>query len=60
MSVRTQGILAVALGVLLLLLSLGADVLGVGLDPRFGWKQITGALVGGALAGFGIFRLRSH
>lgn len=59
MSRRTQGILAVALGLLFLLLSLGADMLGVGLDPRFGWKQITGALVGGALAGYGLFRLRS-
>lgn len=59
MSGRTQGILAVAVGVLLLLLSLGADVLGIGLDPRFGWKQITGALIGGVLAGFGFFRLRS-
>lgn len=60
MSRRTQGIAAVALGLLLLLLSLGADVLGVGLHPNFGWKQITGALIGGALAGFGILRLRSR
>lgn len=60
MSGRTLGMVAVVLGVLLLLLSLGADMLGIGLDPRFGWKQIVGALAGGALAGFGILRLRSR
>lgn len=60
MSGRTLGIVALALGLLLFLVSLLADVLGMGPYPGFGWKQTVGAIVGGGLAAFGIFRLRSR
>ncbi|MGH9382459.1 MAG: hypothetical protein ACRD2Z_17920 [Thermoanaerobaculia bacterium] len=60
MSARTLGIVAVAIGLLLFLVSLGADALGIGPHPGFGLKQAAGAIVGGALVAFGIFRLRSR
>lgn len=60
MSGRTLGIVAVSLGLLLFLVSLGADALGVGPHPGFGLKQTVGAILGGGLVAFGIFRLRSR
>jgi hypothetical protein len=43
MSTRT---LVIALGVVVVLVSLFADALGLGQEARFGWKQTAGVMVG--------------
>lgn len=42
-----------------MLVSLGADVLGLGGFPGFGWKQIVGSFVGVVVAVAGALGLRS-
>lgn len=59
MSNRFVGVLLLVAGVVLLLLSVGADPLGVGGHPGFGWKQIAGAIVGAVMAAVGAVRMRS-
>lgn len=46
MSRKTSGYILIALGIILLLVSLAADSLGLGAVPGFGWKQLVGALIG--------------
>jgi hypothetical protein len=58
MSKRSLAITALVLGVLLFLVSLAADPLGLGASPGLGWYQIAGAVVGVALAAYGMARLR--
>jgi hypothetical protein len=59
MSNRNLGIAMIFIGVLLLLVSLLADVIGVGWHPEiFGWKQILGTAAGVGLALAGIYFLR--
>ncbi len=58
MSNRIAAVFALALGVLLVIVSAAADGLGVGAAPGFGWKQMVGMAAGVVLAGFGIARLR--
>ena len=58
MSNRTLGLVLVVGGLLLALLSLGADALGLGDHPSFGWKQILGTVVGAAVAVAGFRDLR--
>lgn len=58
MSQRTVAVLVLAAGVLLFLLALAADGLGLGSSPGLGWKQITAAAAGVALAAYGLVRLR--
>ena len=59
MSTRNIGIALVVAGVLLLLVSLLADVFGIGAHPEIvGWKQIMGAGTGVVLAAAGIFLVR--
>lgn len=48
----------IVLGVLLLIGSLGADVLGLGGAPGIGWKQLVGAGVGLIVAIAGVWSLR--
>jgi hypothetical protein len=58
MSKRTT---LIALGVLLILVSVFADALGLGQEPRFGWKQVIGLVVGVALVVVGMaWRRISH
>ncbi len=45
-------------GLVLLLLSLTADLTGIGEGNQFGYLQITGSIVGAVLAVFGAFILR--
>jgi hypothetical protein len=45
--------LVIGLGVLVILVSVFADVLGLGYEPRFGWKQVIGLVVGLVLVGVG-------
>lgn len=58
MNNRMIGIGLLVVGVLLFLVAAAADTIGVGGAPGFGWKQITGVVVGIALAAAGISRLR--
>jgi hypothetical protein len=51
-------VLIVVIGVLLALVSIFADPLGIGGEPRFGWKQTIGLAVGVALVVFGLWRRR--
>lgn len=53
------GVVLAAAGIVLLVLSLTADVIGVGQEPGFGYKQIAGA-VAGVLAAAAGFVLRSR
>jgi hypothetical protein len=46
MSKRTLAVVLIVLGVVLALVSLAADVLGIGNGTGFGWKQILGTIVG--------------
>jgi hypothetical protein len=58
MSKRTIGIGLVVIGVLVLIGSLGADVLGLGGAPGIGWKQLIGAVIGLIVAIAGGWSLR--
>lgn len=52
---RLASWVVIAFGVILLLASLFADPLGIGQPgTTFGWKQITGTLVGAGLAILGL------
>jgi hypothetical protein len=51
---RASGILVAAAGAVLLLLSVFADPIGIGGTDEVGWKQVAGAVVGGALVVGGI------
>jgi hypothetical protein len=55
----TARYLMIALGVLVLLVSLLADALGLGQEPRFGWKQGIGVVVGLALLVGGVLWRRA-
>lgn len=43
---KTVGILLILVGVVILVLSLVADIIGLGGAPGFGYKQILGTIVG--------------
>ena len=58
MSKRTRALVLLAVGALLLLVALGADVLGLGGHPGMGWKQTLGVVVGVAVAIAGALGLR--
>jgi len=47
---KTIGIALLAVGVVVLIVSLAADVVGIGEAGAFGYKQIIGAVVGVAAA----------
>jgi hypothetical protein len=52
---RIAGIVLIVVGIILLLLSLTADLLGVGTSPGvFGWRQIVGVAVGAIAAVAGL------
>lgn len=50
----------IVVGILAIVFFAGADVIGVGGAPGFGWKQISGTVIGVLLLGAGLFRLRSR
>jgi uncharacterized membrane protein len=60
-SLMTGSTWLILLGILVALVSLFADALGIGTEPRnyFGWKQIVGLIVGLALIGYGLWRRRA-
>lgn len=55
---RWAAALLVVVGIALSLVSLFADQLGLGREPRFGWKQWLGLVVGVALVLVGLWRRR--
>jgi uncharacterized membrane protein len=55
MSKRTIGFLLIALGVILALISLAADVIGIGQKPGIGGVQILGAVIGVVMAIVGVW-----
>jgi hypothetical protein len=59
MSKKAVGTVLLLLGVLLVIISVLADSIGIGV-PGFGWKQFVGLVVGVVLAATGIVSLRSR
>ncbi len=55
---KGSSIILVGIGIILILVSLLADVLGIGGYPGIGFKQIIGAVVGGVIAIIGFRMLR--
>ena len=55
MSKRMIGLVIIIMGVVVLVVSLAADILGLGNVPGFGWKQILGAAVGAFIAVGGVW-----
>ena len=53
MDKKKWGIVLMIVGVILLILSLGADVFGLGAVPGFGYKQIAGSIAGVVMAVIG-------
>ncbi|MCJ7518494.1 MAG: hypothetical protein MUO42_02345 [Anaerolineaceae bacterium] len=53
MSKRTISMLLFVGGAVLLVLSLAADAFGIGARAGFGWKQLTGAVLGLAALAYG-------
>lgn len=55
MQVKRIGVVAIALGVIAVLLALLADTLGIGGgEDEFGWKQVTLLVVGAVVAAAGV------
>ncbi len=53
---RTWALVILVVGIVVLLVSLGADVIGIGASPKFfGYRQVAGALAGIILALVGAF-----
>jgi len=51
---KTLGLVVLAVGVVLFVISAFAEPLGLGDDGGLGWKQITGMIVGGVVVAAGI------
>jgi hypothetical protein len=58
MNKRTIGMVILTGGIVLLALSLGADLLGIGSNPGMHWKQWAGTAAGLAGALTGVWMLR--
>jgi hypothetical protein len=54
MSKKTISSVLIALGVIMVVISLAADVLGIGNVPGFGWKQMLGTAFGVIVALVGV------
>jgi len=55
MTAKKISVVWMASGVVIILLSLGADLIGIGSDTGIGWKQLLGAGVGLAVFLFGLW-----
>ena len=55
MSKKGQGLVLIAVGVIVVVLSLAADLVGIGGVPGIGWKQLAGAGIGLVLLVFGLW-----
>ena len=58
MNKKTISTLLLVAGIILLILSLGADMVGLGATPIFGYKQILGSVVGAVVVIAGFFMSR--
>lgn len=58
MTRRQIGIAALAVGIVVALVSVLADPLGYGVSTGFGWKQVVGLIVGLALIVWGAIEVR--
>ena len=54
-NVRTLGVILLAIGVMMLVLAVGADMIGLGQAHAFGFKQIAGTVAGVLVAAIGSF-----
>lgn len=52
---KIAGILVLVIGIIVLILSLLADVIGIGGSSGFGTRQIIGTIVGAVMAAVGFF-----
>lgn len=59
MAKRSWSVALVVIGVALALISVLADVVGIGSGLGFGWKQIIGTALGIVIAGFGVWGTRA-
>ena len=57
-SKKTIGIVVLVVGILILILSLIADVIGIGGSPVFGYRQIIGVVVGAIVTVVGLLLTR--
>jgi uncharacterized membrane protein YgaE (UPF0421/DUF939 family) len=55
MSIRTIGFVLIALGVVIAVVSLAADVIGIGNQIGIGWKQLLGTAIGIIVALVGVW-----
>jgi len=54
MSRITLGFGVIAIGVIVVVVSVLADPIGIGSEDTFGWRQIVGVIVGAGVAAIGI------
>jgi uncharacterized membrane protein YgaE (UPF0421/DUF939 family) len=59
MSKKTIGYLLIALGVVIAVVSLAADVIGIGHKPGIGWQQLLGTAIGVIIAIIGVWQAQS-
>ena len=52
---KIVGIILLVVGIIVLLLSLFADVIGIGTSPRFGYRHIVGIIAGAIFSAAGLF-----
>ena len=52
-NIRTLGVILLAIGIMMLVLAIGADVIGLGQTHAFGFKQIAGTVAGVLVATIG-------
>jgi len=55
MNNKTLGNILLVIGIIILIFFVLVDVIGIGVDPGFGYKQIIGVVVGVVVAGIGWF-----
>ena len=55
---KVASVVVLVIGIGLLLVSLLANVLGIGDNPGFGRQQTLGTITGAAIAGVGLFLVR--
>ena len=55
MNNKSLGNILLVIGIIILIFFVLVDVLGIGVDPGFGYKQIIGVVAGVVVAGIGWF-----
>ncbi len=52
---KITGIILLVLGIVMLILSLSPNLIGIGAAPGFGYKQISGVILGAIVGVVGLF-----